>query len=576
MCSPFFYARVGSSFRWAVSGHAASSCYRKFQQSLPFLLNLRDEHYRYYRHEKQCDRSLRNERSSVVAHRCWIEMMTIKRALPWLLALITVALCSPSLFAQKYQPLGPVDYTPSFQPFAPINDFLLDDFPKPNEGYFFSYERVNWSVHKPDRVEFGFENGGVIASLPVRTVVSLDLDQNNPVPQQEGGALDVPQFNTISSAVPGTEWGWGNRFELGYIVNEEGWLLSILSKVKQHYTGVYGTDLQRLRELSQGQGLDAVDGINFDDPLAAALGTPPQPPGESPIAGVAGILGIPAFEGYRSVSVVFRDPLGLLDGFIDMALPNADPPVVDGIPDDLNFNTIYGNAGQDTDGDGVPDTAAPTDFDDLTRLATVFDVVRVRDRVNINGVGLMKMKRLRPTHHHSILECYYGVRYVEFDNRFDVVAEGGVLADSFWNTRAKNRIVGPQVAFRYSNRRRRWVFGVEGRFLAGANFVSATQDGVLGSRIVPGAPNNPYFMGPTSFQNKLNTDKFSPVGELRVESSFYLSRCIALQVGWTGMAAGEIARPSNMVLYQVPTMGILNRDQDIFAQGVNFGIEINR
>ena len=31
-----------------------------------------------------------------------------------------------------------------------------------------------------------------------------------------------------------------------------------------------------------------------------------------------------------------------------------------------------------------------------------------------------------------------------------------------------------------------------------------------------------------------------------------------------------------MVRYEVPTMGIINRDQDIFAQGVNFGIEINR
>jgi hypothetical protein len=502
--------------------------------------------------------------------------MTIKRTLPSLLALMTVALCSPNLLAQKYQPFGPVDYTPSFQPFAPINDFLLDDHPRPNEGYFFSYERLNWSVHKPDRVELGFDGGGVFASMPYRTIIRLDGTQDTLLIQEEGGVLDVPQYNTITSAVANTEWGWGNRFEVGYMVDDDGWMLSILSKLKQHYSATYGTDIQRLRELLQAQGLDGVDGVNFDDPLAAALAEPPDPPGEDPIGAVPGIVGIPAFEGYRTVSIVFSDPLGLLDGFIDMAVPNADPPTVDGIPDDLNFNNIYGNAGQDTDLDGVPDTAAPTDFDDLTRLATIFDLVQVRDRVHINGVGLMKTKRLRPTHHRSILECYYGVRYMEFDNRFDVLALGGVLADSHWNTRAVNRIVGPQVAFRYTNRRRRWVFGVEGRFLAGANFVSVTQNGELGTRIVPGAPNNPYFMGPTTFLNKLNTDKFSPVGELKVESSFYLTRAVALQVGWTGLVAGEIARPSNMVRYEVPTMGIINRDQDIFAQGLSFGVEINR
>ncbi len=43
-----------------------------------------------------------------------------------------------------------------------------------------------------------------------------------------------------------------------------------------------------------------------------------------------------------------------------------------------------------------------------------------------------------------------------------------------------------------------------------------------------------------------------------------------------GLAAGEIIRASNTVIYQLPTMGIRNVDQDLFSQCVNFGVEINR
>ena len=506
--------------------------------------------------------------------------MTTKQALPWLLALmIVVAWCPPNLLAQRYQPFGPVDYVPDFQLFAPINDYLLEENPQPNEGYFFSYERMHWSVQKPDRAPVGADVGNVIATIPYATVVRLNLDQDTVELSQQGGALDTLQVNSLPIAVTDSEWGWGNRYELGYIVDHHGWLVSVLGGLKQHYDAVYGADIQRLQELRGGQGLNGVDGIPWDSVQADRLGqagAPLDPPGTDPVAPSPGVLYIPAFEGYHQVSVIFADPLGLLDGFVDMAVPLAVPPTVDGIPDDLNFNTIFGNAGQDTDGDGVPDTAAPTDFDDLVRLATIFDQVTVRDRVHINGVELMKMRRLDPTHHGSIIECYYGVRYMEVDNRFDVSAVGGVLADSRWDTRALNRIVGPQLGFRYSNQRRRWVFGVEGRFLAGANFLSVEQNGELGTRMIPGAPNYPYFMGPTTFLHKLNDEKFSPVGELRVETSFYLTKGVALQVGWTGLAAGEVARASNMVLYQVPTMGIVNRDQDIFSQGVNFGVEINR
>ncbi len=495
-------------------------------------------------------------------------MMRIKRVLSWLLALLTVALVSQELSAQHYQPFGPVDYTPPLQPFAPVNDYLLEHHPKPNEGYFFSYERLIWSASKPDITPIGAQIGAVTATIPSTTALFLALDQNTVTTAQLGGSLNIPQVNTINSAVPQTEWGWGNRIELGYMVDNEGWVVSVLSKVKDHFSAIYGADAQRLNMLSVGQGLNGIDGILFNDPLAPRLANPPDPPGLAPIAATPGTAAIPAFDGFRQVSVVFLDPFGLLNGFVDLDL--------DTFPDDLNFDGVFGNAGVDTTGDGLPDTPAPIDFGDAVRLATIFDSLEVVDRTHIDGVELMKMNRLRPTHHQSIIELFYGVRYLEIDNRFSVIGRGGVLADSEWENRSRNRIVGPQVGFRHYNRRRRWTFAIEGRFLAGANFVSINQDGVLGNLIVPGQVDNPFAMGPTTFVNKLTTEKFAPVGELRVETALQLTRAVSIQVGWNGLVTGNVAKASNTILYQLPTMGIVDREEDLFLQGLSFGVEINR
>ncbi len=493
--------------------------------------------------------------------------MALKRAIFRLLIYAAVALVSGEVWAQHYQPFGPVDHNPSVQWFAPVNDFLLEQNPSANEGYFFSYERMNWTVQKPDRSPIG-DDSSVISTIPSTTAIFLTPDQQNVTVAAAGGALNVPQFNTITIAVPHSESGWGNRYELGYMVEDQGWIVGILGGLKQHFEAVYGADDQRLGMLASAEGLDGEDGIQFDSPLAGQIDPPPAPPGVAPIAPTPGFNAISPFDGFREVSVVFADPLGLRDGFVDLNL--------DTFADDLNFNGIFGNDGADTVGDGVPDTPAPIDFGDLTRLATIFDVLEVRDQVNINGVELMKMKRMLPTHRAANIELFYGVRYLEVDNRFQVIGRGGVLADSQWHNRALNRVVGPQIGFRHYHRRRRWTFDVEGRFMAGANFLSIEQNGVFGTEVLAGAPDNPFFMGPTTFANKLTREKFTPVGELRVETAFNLTRAIALQVGWTGLVAGNVARASDTILYRVPSLGIINHDEDIFTQGVNFGVEINR
>jgi hypothetical protein len=68
------------------------------------------------------------------------------------------------------------------------------------------------------------------------------------------------------------------------------------------------------------------------------------------------------------------------------------------------------------------------------------------------------------------------------------------------------------------------------------------------------------------------------VVELRAGLRYKLTRAIDVGAGWTGIWVADVARPSSMINYEVPSMGILtefNR-QDVFIHGVSFTVTINR
>ena len=161
---------------------------------------------------------------------------------------------------------------------------------------------------------------------------------------------------------------------------------------------------------------------------------------------MASIQALLAIDGLLTVHVIFEDPFNTLLGFVDLD--------GDGLADDLN-------------GDGI------IDDNDQLRFGVTFDDMHVVNSTELSGVELMSIRRKRRTYRGAFVEMYLGVRYLEVDDRFDVVARGGVLADSSWNQRALNRIVGPQFGFRWHKRNGRWDLGIQGRAMMGANFISS-------------------------------------------------------------------------------------------------------
>jgi hypothetical protein len=150
-------------------------------------------------------------------------------------------------------------------------------------------------------------------------------------------------------------------------------------------------------------------------------------------------------------------------------------------------------------------------------------------------------------------------------------------------------MVGPQIGLRWFKQRGRWTTSLEGRFMAAANFQAVQQITNLGTNLLPNYVQNPPQVAPNQFtpiffqglgsHSSQFTTTFSPVGELRVNTAFQITRAVALKVGYTGIIAGNVTRASNRISYSGPNLISIQDNgahQLFYSNGVNFGIEINR
>jgi hypothetical protein len=124
----------------------------------------------------------------------------------------------------------------------------------------------------------------------------------------------------------------------------------------------------------------------------------------------------------------------------------------------------------------------------------------------------------------------------------------------------------------------RLTFISEARAFAGCNFQNFDIYGRLGNGLIPGNDNQPVDLGDTSFHDSASTTEFVPGGELRINVNYQVTSAVQLTAGWTGMYFDGLARASTSIDYRIPDMQITtaNNTQDLFVQGVTFGIEINR
>ena len=178
----------------------------------------------------------------------------------------------------------------------------------------------------------------------------------------------------------------------------------------------------------------------------------------------------------------------------------------------------------------------------------------------------------------------FGIRLFKFTEAFEMSGQGGIFTQTDILTLARNNVLGPQWGFRYFRQLDRMILSTDWRFMPGINMQTVNQVGIIGSNmaalptdLVGSSPNTPILRTPMRFNNIFHRTEFSPLIEGRFNFNYQVTKSFYVTVGWTGTYVSYLARPSGMVNYTVPTLGVRhNNTQDIFAQGVNLGFTYNR
>src|SRR5262249_49596162 len=149
-----------------------------------------------------------------------------------------------------------------------------------------------------------------------------------------------------------------------------------------------------------------------------------------------------------------------------------------------------------------------TDYGDLHTFNIAFDQVQVRSRTKVNGIEAMWTHELtnrhyQAKHQNNHIELSMGARFIELDDFFGVVANGGILGATQFDTRFQNNIVGPQVRAKWVNQRARWRLSGQTSMMFGYNTQNWSQENGIGFELVPGATNRLLYAQPTYSQHGL-------------------------------------------------------------------------
>jgi hypothetical protein len=409
---------------------------------------------------------------------------------------------APEVFAPgHWTPFAPVNHEPDWRWFAPadLSEYGCDR-PESNEGFFFQYDRLIWAFTRPKVTDVGNEAAERILILPTNSA----LPPNGNV---------IFYINDADTKFIETEWVWGNRFDLGYVVDDHGWLFS----------GSHAHTQDRL--------------------LAA-----------------------------NDAQVVFNDPFGATFGFVDLNGDGFDDDLngnnIYGRPLPNNVDTPPIT--------GIPDAPGPTDFDDRTDAPVIFDTLDVSNKTTMFSLELMKIWRLPRMHYGGVWEWLAGVRYVNMTDQFDVLGTGGLFDIMTVNSRVNNHIVGPQIGARWARTRGRWTVSTEGRFIAGVNFQQACVQGSYATNFAatPALPNlTPRWFDETVMDSEFAPTgelRF----ETQFQLTRYVSLRMGYN-GLVAGGMGRASRRVDWTLPHIGVLDA-HKNEAFIVNGFNFGFEINR
>jgi len=448
------------------------------------------------------------------------------------IGLLLCLLATPSL---GQGPLG-------FQIFAPADVSTYGGVQEPNEGYFFQFDGLYWSISAPEVRTVGapgtrkvfYGTGGINVNDPT---------QQKNSPTATGNDFRI-ESNTLDTSGFGDKFSAGNRIEFGRMENRNGWLVSIYQQ----------------RDQTQAYIVPQAD-IVFNDPAFGANGetllqgnvnndgstTPPYSP--------------PVF---RNLPVVFQNVLvenaldtwgveaNYLHRFMTSQSGGTFELLLGARYFEFNDNFYVHTA--------VNPNALTQPFFDATNGTTV----------NVNVPSFLGGSYWDTSAENHVVGPQIGLRWFKKQGRWTFSTEGRFMAGLNCQNISQEVDMGPSLDPGPKTVVTRTLVPQTG-----------TQTGTpiyhYQSYYIY-QPFQPTVMSHTTATHVEYEREWSPALELRVEGRYQITRAISFHAGWTGFWMDGIARASSMINYTVPAMGIDmdgNR-QGLFVNGLTLGFDVNR
>ncbi len=375
-------------------------------------------------------------------------------------------------------------------------------------GFFFQYDRLIWGFTGPDKTDIGNAQAEGVINNTITTIVP------GFPPTIVTTNVNFINNNTLDTGFANNDYVWGNRWELGYMDdNDHGWMASI---AHVH---------------------------NYHPELRA-----------------------------RNATIAFGDPFGVNTQFVDF---NGDG-IDDDLNGNFIFgNTSPFNFDASFPPDGTLDTYLGPDFGDLFSLPVSFGNIYAFQRTSYSSYEVMHLYRWDPLHSGATVEWLCGLRYTQISDDFNLFGSAGtgLITDMTIIGQIRNHLVGPQIGVRWNRQEGAWRVGAEGRFMAAANFQQAQVNSQFfgnNSQLQSGT-----IVGGI---DEVTDTTWAPLGELRLDVSYQLTNAVSLRCGYTGLVAGGVGWASRRINYQLPQALVLDehKSEAFVVNGFHFGVEVNR
>lgn len=455
-----------------------------------------------------------------------------------LLAACLVAGATPPTQAGNWMPLLPDQDFYDFQLFAPPDLGEYNIYHEPQDGLFFTYDRLYWGITPPGVHRVAETDAGNYI-FPVQPISPQTIVQLNNAGQDVIGGVfvfgsDVLALDLNSSWLR-TKMGWGNRYEGGWIYDDCGVLLSYLD------TGDDSQSFETINEFAasspeQEFNQEAVGGGGLLDPTIPVIQTTitsTSPPPDHLISQQINYRNDTRIQG-GGAAAIWRRTLGRR-GSGTTGTFSLGPKFLQ-FEDrwTINYNSYQYAFNQ------LNDTTTGTG--DITGGLTGNAAAGASD-LSITGT-----------------ESLTGT------------GQGDLLQTGDWETYTTNNMVGPEFGFLLQGSRGRWSYNAAFKFTpafnwqnnlyrganfpesAGADYIRATLQAANTSSSDPTDASPVDIAAPPLFlqlyaagqKNATNSAEhrfiFSPIGEWRLGGEFRVSEAIRLRAGYTGMWMAGIAR----------------------------------